>query len=120
MTRSPPALVLLRLAAPVGPPVPAAAAAGPRGAVKKASGGGRAACDDDVPAEQCMELASQLSQNIDAALGLGDEADRPAFQSGTQAIGFPPCHTTTTSTTATTTTGTVATTTTGTVATTTT
>src|SRR5439155_187826 len=56
-------------------------------------------CDSDVAAAQCMELANQLSQNIDAALGLADESDRTAFQAGTQAIGFTPCQTTTTSTT---------------------
>ena len=56
-------------------------------------------CQTVTSAQMCTDLANQLSENIDAALALGDAAERAGFLSGIQALGFAPCQTITTTTT---------------------
>jgi hypothetical protein len=68
-------------------------------------------CLSVLPAQTCSDLATQLAESLDAALALGDGAERGVFLSGLQALGFTTCQnatsTTTTTTTSTTTSTTV-------------
>jgi hypothetical protein len=58
-------------------------------------------CQSVASAQTCTDLANQLSENIDAALALGDGTERGAFQAGLRALGFTTCQTATTTTTTT-------------------
>ena len=60
-------------------------------------------CQTQVSADTCTGLASQLAENIDAALAVDDAAERATFQSGSAALGIAVCATTTTTTATTTT-----------------
>jgi hypothetical protein len=64
--------------------------------------GGTVECQSLASAQQCTDLANQLAENIDAALALGDQTERGAFQAGVHALGFTTCQTVTTATTTTT------------------
>jgi hypothetical protein len=59
-------------------------------------------CQTVTSAQMCTDLANQLAENIDAALALGDGAERGAFLSGLQALGFGACPSTCTTTSSTT------------------
>jgi hypothetical protein len=60
-------------------------------------------CQTVTSAQMCTDLANQLAENIDAALALGDAAERSAFLAGVQALGYAPWENTTTPTTSSTT-----------------